>query len=68
MPAAWIRRAVGGAGGGKRGRGRPRQDSGGELRSVSVTLPISIVERALRAGDGNLSLGLRRLLRGDLQA
>jgi hypothetical protein len=33
-----------------------------------VTLPISIVERALRAGDGNLSLGLRRLLRGDLQA
>jgi len=61
MTASWIRR-VSGAGGGKRGRGRPRDDGGEPVIRVTVMLTQRHIDRAMRVGGENLSLGLRRLL------
>jgi hypothetical protein len=46
--------------GGKRS-GAGRKPLGPELRQVSVTLPVELVERLRRLGGGNLSAGIRRL-------
>jgi hypothetical protein len=49
-------------GAGKHPGGRPPLIEGQTLERVTVTLPRELVEWAKREGDGNLSLGLRRLL------
>ena len=46
--------------GGKRA-GAGRKPLGPPLRRVSVTLPVDVVERLRRLGDGNLSAGIRYL-------
>ena len=46
----------------KRGRGRPTADGAADLLKVHVYLPAHVIERAEVVGEGNLSLGLRRLL------
>lgn len=44
-----------------RGPGRPRIDPGAKTTKMSVSVPMHIVDGLKFLGEGNLSLGLRRL-------
>jgi two-component system, NarL family, response regulator DevR len=48
--------------GGLTGANRPRSLQGEPLQQAAVVLPLALVEWARRAGEGDLSAGLRRLL------
>lgn len=48
-------------GGARPGAGRPTTDGATGLRRVSVLLDAATLAAATVAGDGNVSLGLRRL-------
>lgn len=48
-------------GGARPGAGRPTGDGATGLRRVSVLLDAATLDAAALAGDGNVSLGLRRL-------
>ena len=45
-----------------RGRGRPTEDDAADLVKVSLTLPARMIIRAGEVGNGNVSLGLRKLI------
>ena len=48
-------------GGARPGAGRPTGDGATGLRRVSVLLDPATIDAATAAGDGNVSLGLRRM-------
>jgi hypothetical protein len=50
------------SGWGGRREGAGRKPLGPPLRQVTVSLPVELVERLRRAGEGNVSAGIRRLL------
>ena len=47
----------------KQAKGRQTRD-GAEVRRVQVTLDEATIERAKALGNGNLSIGLRKMARG----